>query len=178
MPRVSSLAPAFLVLALLLLAGTSPAQSSEHVEIFGGYAYVNHDFSLTSPNGMQGWTAAADVKVAHFLWVKADFSGLYPEAKVYTFLFGPQASVRLKQVEPFAHILFGDTVVHSNGYLTSNNSATVAIGGGADFTLTRRLALRGQVDWLHTQFQTFDSQGGSTFYPGAVRVSTGIVVRF
>ncbi len=173
MPRVFSL-----VLAVAVLAGVSAAQFSDRFEVFGGYSYVNHDFSLTSQLGMQGWNASANFEIAHPLGLTADFSGFYPNAKVYTFLFGPQVSFRLNRVTPFAHFLMGEAIVHYNGYLTSDSSFAYAAGGGVDFAMTRRLALRGQVDWLHTKFQTFDSQGGSIFYPNVVRISTGIVFRF
>lgn len=166
-----------LVLAVALLAGVSVAQSSDHVEVFGGYSYVNNDFSLTAQH-MQGWNASANLEIAHHVGLTADFSGLYPNAKVYTFLFGPQVSFKLNRVTPFAHFLMGDAIVHYNGYLSSGSSYAYAAGGGADFNLTRRLALRGQADWLHTKFQTINSQGGSIFYPNVVRISTGIVIRF
>jgi hypothetical protein len=108
----------------------------------------------------------------------ADFAALYPGAKVYSFLFGPQVSFRLNRVTPFAHVLMGDAIVHSNGYLSSNSSFAYAAGGGADFGMTRRLALRGQVDWLHTKFETTNGQGGSVFYPSSVRVAFGVEARF
>jgi len=172
MPRALTLA-----LAVLVLVGVSEAQSSDRIEIFGGYSYVNNDFSLTSRNGMQGWNALATVNSPYHLGLTADLSGLYPGAKVYTFLFGPQVSFRLKRVTPFVHALFGNTLVHYNGYLTSDSSFSYAAGGGVDFDITRRLALRGQADLLHTNFQTFDSQGGSV-PPNVARICIGIVFRF
>ena len=167
-----------LLLAVALLSGTVLAQSSDRLEVFGGYSYVNNDFSLTSQQGMQGWNAAADLKVARHFGLTADFSGWYPNAKVYSFLFGPQISFKFQRMTPFAHVLFGNTLVHYNGYLSSDSSISYAAGCGVDLSLSRRLALRGQADWLHTNFHTLDSQGGSIFYPNVARISTGIVFRF
>jgi hypothetical protein len=78
----------------------------------------------------------------------------------------------------FAHVLFGEAIVHSNGYLSSDSSAAYAAGGGVDVGIAPRIALRGQVDWLHNNFHTVDSQGGSHFYPNIARISTGVVFRF
>jgi opacity protein-like surface antigen len=173
MLRVSTLA-----LAVVLLSAAARAQSSDHVEVFAGYSYVSNDFSLSSQSGMQGWNAASTANFLPHLGVTADFSGLYPNAKVYTFLFGPQVSFRMHRVMPFAHVLFGDAIVHYNGYLSSDSSAAYAAGGGVDVGITPRIALRGQVDWLHNNFHTLDSQGGSRFYPNVARLSTGVVFRF
>jgi hypothetical protein len=167
-----------LVVAVALLGGLAQAQSFDRLEVFGGYSYVNNDFSLTSRNGMQGWNASATFDVARHFGLTADFSGWIPSARVYSFLFGPQLSFKFQRVTPFAHVLFGNTIVHYNGYLSSGSSVSYAAGGGVDFRLSRRLALRGQVDWLHTNFHTLDSQGGDNFYPNVARVSTGIVIRF
>lgn len=178
MTRKLSLSLAVLVFVALGLGEVSVAQSPDRLELFAGYSYVNNDFSLTSQGGMQGWNAAADLRISRHLGVAADFSGLYPNASVHTYLFGPQVSFKINRLSPFVHALFGEASVNHNGYLTSNSSFSCAAGGGVDFGLTRRFALRGQVDWLHTEFGTFDSQGGSTFYNNVVRVSTGFVVRF
>ena len=58
------------------------------------------------------------------------------------------------------------------------SSFTFGAGGGVDYRLTRRIALRGQLDWLHTGFQTSDNQRSNEVIPNVVRVSTGIVFRF
>ena len=167
-----------LVLVVHGLAVVSVAQSPDRVELFAGYSYVDNDFSLSSQGGMQGWNAAGTLEVAHHVGVTADFAGYYPNANVYTYLFGPQVSFEMNRVRPFAHVLFGRASVNHNGYLTSQSSFSSAAGGGVDFGLTRRFAVRGQVDWLHTQFGTFDGQGGSVFHPNVVRISPGLVVRF
>jgi hypothetical protein len=77
----------------------------------------------------------------------------------------------------------GDTLVHTaadalpNPIFTSNNSLTFGAGGGLDIPLARIFALRGQVDWLHNQFQTQDNQRSKETIPNVVRISTGIVLR-
>jgi opacity protein-like surface antigen len=184
-------------LAVLLLAACAMAQSGDHGEVFGGYSYINKDFTLTLPTGgLTGWNASVTFKVVRHVGIVTDFSGYYPgytygcvgcgqSAKVFSFLFGPQASFTVGRVTPFARFLFGDSHVHTAAdgianlnTFTSNNSFTYGAGGGADVRLTRRLALRGQVDWLHNRFQTVDDQRTQFQIPNVARISTGIVFRF
>src|SRR5579863_8010049 len=61
--------------ALLLVSGLAVAQSSDHVEVFGGYSYLSQDLSLASPNGANGWNASADFKIRPWFGFVADFSG-------------------------------------------------------------------------------------------------------
>lgn len=194
----------WVVLAALLCAGFALAQSEDHVEVFGGYLYLNPDFSLVTPNHVNGWNASANFKVRPWLGFVADFSGFYPShfypgcggcsqgatisGTSYTFLFGPQFSLRRGRFSPFAHFLLGDSHVsptdfNSTSYNTfkSNNALSLAAGGGLDYSLTRYIAIRGQADWLYTRFTP---KGGGD--PGvnyvqnrsAERVSTGVVFRF
>jgi len=184
------------VALVLLWASFAVAQSRDHGELFGGYSYINKDFSLTGPNGLTGWNASATFKVVRYVGVVFDFAGYYPgyndgcpgcgqSAKIHTFLFGPQGSFTVGRVTPFGRFLIGDTNMYTaadglSGYktFTSTNSRTYGAGGGADVRLTRLFALRGQVDWLHNRFQTSDNQRAYEVIPNFVRISTGIVFRF
>jgi opacity protein-like surface antigen len=199
LPRLHLVVP-----AVLLLSGLVVAQSSDRVEVFGGYTYLNLDFSLVSPNHVNGWNASANFKVRPWLGFVADFSGFYPSyfypgcggcsqgttisGTSYTFLFGPQFSLRRGRFVPFARFLLGDshvspTDIGGTSYNTfrSNNALSLALGGGLDYSVTRRIAIRGQADWLYTWFTP---KGGGD--PGvnyvqnrsAERISTGVVFRF
>lgn len=188
-----------LLVTVLLLSVLSAAQSSDRKEIFAGYSYMNQDVSLTYPfgnSGINGWNASATFPVKQNFGIVADFSGFYPSynpgcgsqcsstARVHTFLFGPQVSIHRGRWKPFARFLIGDTNMYTydagvNAYtFTSNNSLTFGAGGGIDFSLTSRLALRGQVDWLHSGFQTSDDQRTNEEIHNVVRISPGLVFRF
>jgi len=103
------------------------------------------------------------------------------DTRVYTVLFGPRLSYRSDRFTPFVHLLFGTGHQNSAGSLIgpfpppfnhfneSQTSFSYAAGGGVDYNLSRRLAWRGQVDYLQTRM--FGTQNN-------VRVSTGIVFRF
>ena len=172
----------FYVLALLLFTSFSVAQSSDHVAVFGGYSYMNPEFTSTASGGVSGWNASATFKLVRYVGVVADFSGFSPSgggasASYQTITGGPQVSVRIGRIEPFAHFLIGIT----HGTLTHRdepngndfNSLTYGGGGGVDIGLNRWLAVRGQVDGLHIGSNFANGQASS-----AARVSTGLVFRF
>ena len=171
----------FYVLALLLFTSFSVAQSSDHVAVFGGYSYMNPEFTSTASGGVSGWNVSATFKLVPYVGIVADFSGFSPSrggasASYQTIMGGPQVSVRLGRIEPFAHFLIGLT----HGTLTQQdeggskfNPLTFGGGGGVDLGLNRWLAVRGQVDGLHIGSNFANGQGSSV-----ARVSTGLVFRF
>jgi hypothetical protein len=167
------------ILVVPMLAAISFAQSTDRFEVFGGFSDVAPDFTGTGSNG-PGWNVAGSVKVVRLLRVVGDFSGFYPRggdganATYHMFMGGPEVAVRIGTYQPFAHFLMGDT----KGSLTYADSQsggsfdhfTTGVGGGVDLGFNRRGAVRVQADWLHaTQYLSNTS---------AVRISTGLVVRF
>lgn len=191
----------FLPLLLFVSSITtlSLAQSENRGEIFGGYSYLSQDFSLSNPlgnSGVSGWNGSADFALKPNIGIVADFSGFYPSynpgcqgncnttAKVYTFLVGPQVSMTRGRWRPFARFLIGDTYMStqlggvSSATFTSNDAVTFGLGGGLDYSVTRRFALRGQFDWLHNGFKTTNSSLANDEIHNVARISTGVVFRF
>lgn len=186
----------FAVLAVLWFCSFALAQSKTSFEVFGGYSYINGDFTGVTHEAspgitLQGWNASVDVKSGRWFGLVADFAGYYPShdfggtftssAKAHTFLFGPQVSLPVKRIKPFAHFLLGDTyVVGSQTFLSksSDNSFTYAFGGGVDFAVTGRIALRAQFDSLHNNFTSYDNQVQSLIDHRVMRISTGVVFGF
>jgi hypothetical protein len=176
----------FCLLVVLLFAGLSAAQSSDHVEVFGGYSYVNPDFTSSVSKGVSGWDLSATANIVRYAGIVADFSGFSPAganpcsacssgpfATYHTFSGGPQVSIGIGRIKPFAHFLIGTTwgsFTHVDSQFGGNFSdITYGAGGGVDLRLDRWFALRGQADWLRISFQ------GSS---NVARVSTGVVFRF
>lgn len=163
-----------------------------------------------------GWNAEAQYNVTRWLGIVADASGRYgqpitgkglaqlsglPSLTGYTFLIGPAFSFKNKtRFTPYVHALFGydraslssstitgvSTPVTSVG--TTYTDAAVALGGGVDFKMSRRFALRlAQLDDLHTT-HNFNRFYGSAFPTGIFeglptkennfRMSAGIIVKF
>ena len=181
--------------ALLVLVPLSAIcmGQAKAVDVFGGFSWLSHDLSLTNPNGTGpiGWNASATFPVRPKVGVVVDFSGYYPgfnfgcgagctqSAKVHSFLLGPQTSRSQGRVQPFARFLIGAThMTTSFNLFLSDNSFTFGAGGGADFRLTHRFALRGQVDWLHNGFHTEDNQLTHEEVHNLACLSTGFVIHF
>lgn len=110
--------------------------------------------------------------------------------KYHNFLFGPQFTLRREKVSPFGHVLIGGSHLSETATTTipvptppifpvlpntftiktSSTNFAFATGGGADFTLTHRVAWRVQADYLQTQINRHTQND--------VRLSTGLVFRF
>jgi opacity protein-like surface antigen len=92
-----------------------------------------------------------------------------------TYLFGPRVSYRhFGRITPFGEVLFG--VAHAGvsivGLGNSDNTFAMSLGGGVDYKLTNRFAIRPiKVDYLMTRFSETGT-GGNT--QNNLRVSTGI----
>ena len=113
----------FCALSVLWFAGFCVAQSRDRVEIFGGYSYMNPDFTATASSGVSGWDVSATVNVVRHAGIVADFSGFSPTgpacncgaafASFHTFMGGPQASISFGKIKPFAHFLVAQPRVAS-----------------------------------------------------------------
>lgn len=178
-----------LAACILLMAGLATAQIPTSGNIFAGYSYYDSNFAQHH-GGLNGWQGSLEGKIFPFIGIVADFSGNYgtlnftaPGAgtcpttgcptNIHThidnFLFGPRASVSVGSWRPFAEALFGVGHISTNG-LGSDNSFATALGGGLDYKIIRPIAVRVQLDYVHTSL--FSSTQNN------VRVGTGIVVRF
>lgn len=109
------------------------------------------------------------------------------DTKIHTIMVGPRFSYRkIEKITPFAHALFGvsrthqevQTVSASFESFSSDNNTTfaMAIGGGLDVNLSKRLALRViQADYLYKRLE-FNRFGFDTH--DNLRASVGLVFRF
>ncbi len=172
------------------------SQIPKRATVFGGYTYLRvGDGGIVSCCGynysLNGWNASFEGKIAPLIGVVADFGQQYGTAvnssigssslvvheHQTTALFGPQISIPVPRVRPFAHALFG--VDHFSDHAVSNAPATLtissnhfatALGGGIDLKLSGRIWIRPvQMDWVRV------SRPGGGF--NQLRLSTGIVIR-
>ena len=113
-------------------------------------------------------------------------------SKVFTFMIGPRLSFRdHDRFTPFLQVLGG--VAHADEVtvdgcaapiyacvpLPGQNAFTMTAGGGLDYRLNHRLALRlFQAEFVLTRFQDPTSLTGADGWQSNVRLSTGIVFRF
>jgi hypothetical protein len=173
---MTKIAVCFLVLILSAVA----ANAAPNATLFGGYQYTRFDnpsVSINSGNffgsgglGANGWNAALTGGFNSWLGIRADFSAAYPSGfNFYTYTFGPELSVHLPIVRPFAHALFGGARISSGG--SSTTGFDMMLGGGVDVghgILAWRVA---QLDWMSTRFSGFTDNKN-------VRICTGLVLRF
>lgn len=176
-------------------------------ELFLGYSNFRA-VPMSSAGNRIAWLSGGSTSLAinanRYLGFVADFGGYHanrfgPNApptggvvdasgNVFTYMFGPRISFRHK-VTPFVQALFGG--LHAGGVtlngcsgigcspLPSENSFTMAAGGGLDITLHRHVALRlFQAEYVLTRFTNRSSSAGQKARQDDVRLSAGIVFRF
>lgn len=167
MKKVFLLAPLVVLLAL-----QGYAQHTPTVEMFGGYS---HDRILSAGSGepvhSNGWEASANWNLNHWFGLKADFDGSYccHQQYLYSFLGGPQLSLRKEKYTFFVHGLFGGA--HAKGLVTTDTNLAWALGGGVDWNVHRVVAIRlPQVDYFGTRFVDGTQND--------LRLSGGLVFRF
>ena len=162
----------FVSLVLLTSSFWLAAQETPSAEVFGGYSLL-HANSLVGGNA-SGWDGSIAANFNQWFGLKADFSGHYTSiagfaVRDHNFLFGPQISYRTDKLTPFAHLLLGGS--HLSGDFPSDTSFAWALGGGVDWNVRPRVAVRlVQADLLQTRF------GDDTQHNG--RFSFGVVFKF
>src|SRR5581483_6889487 len=168
----------FLSCVLGLIATFAGAQVFPKAEIFGGYSYGNIQL-LSDRSSANGWNASVTVNFYKWFGLTSDFSGLYgangtetttiplvppiaetiqetANAKVHTFMFGPQFSLRRGRLQPLVHFLVGEARSSESGTITETglpgpfvfnghnslvtSSTSFAAGGGLDYTIKNNLA--------------------------------------
>lgn len=190
----------FLVVALLVsaLAASAQAPSAPRVEVFGGYSLLHTPGADTT---FHGWDTSATVNFNRWLGFEADVSAVYfdytffypadnegrPDRTLKSYgyvshyLFGPKFALRRSRYIPFAHALFGMShgIQHntlsvpggSTSFDGSVNQFAMALGGGLDLNLSRRIALRPlQADYVLDRFYGLNVN--------RFRYSSGVVFRF
>jgi outer membrane immunogenic protein len=181
------------VIFLLALAWPASAQqpaavSSEatRFDFSGGFSLLRSNappgtcgcFSLYGASGsaafnFNNWIGA----VADVGYVRAgSITSADRSLSIMSFLFGPRFSLRTRgRFTPYAQALFGDgrgsgTLLSGSTTPVTNNAFAMALGGGMDYALTRRFAVRGQVEYLQTRFSNLANNRENN-----LRITIGIV---
>ncbi|MGH9752637.1 MAG: outer membrane beta-barrel protein [Blastocatellia bacterium] len=185
-----SLLAALLILCLPLAA--SAQDEAPKIEIFGGYSYRRFDsgdgFGSVS---FHGFNTSLAGNITKHIGIVGEFSRFnkklasinVPElgqfnvdVGLWTYLFGPRATLHRGKAEPFVHALFGGARASAGvsvpgfsegGAVTGFASA---LGGGLDVKVSDNFAIRvAQLDYLGSRFEGELS--------GDFRYSVGIVIR-
>ena len=164
------------------------AQDTPLLEAGACYNYVHTNappggcgcFSL---NGGSGWVAynftsafaaVREIGVQH----ASNVNNTGTDLTLTSYLFGPRLAYRkYPRLTPFAQALFGGT--HGKGSIAAGSSSSVnafalQAGGGVDFSLRPRWALRLiQADYFYTRFDN-----ASNNHQNNLLLSAGVVVRW
>jgi hypothetical protein len=174
-----------LVFFITIFAAGAFAQIPTKGNVFFGYSYNRAEIVSNDGTNLNGWNASLEGKFLPWIGLVTDIIGYYggrdfvvpvghnPHADLseYNILLGPRVSAEVGRFRPFAEILVGaGHIIRSNGISDSDTSFANAFGGGLDYRVAGPVALRGQLDWIHTRFYG-NSQND-------VRFSTGVVVHF
>ena len=160
--------------------------TSINVKIFGGYSYTMRfaPAPYVGSGSENGWSVALDLDSNKWIGFRSDFVQYHttynqspPHSTSYTYLFGPKVLLTRSQsprILPYGQFLIG---VATDMYF-GRTSFAWALGGGADFRLSKHLYLRGEGDYLHTHFTTGDNQIQPSVKNSRPRIETGLVFRF
>lgn len=165
----------FAVLGLFLGIAVSNVRAQETTpiaELSAGYSFLRE--GLQNGVNANGGSVSVAVNPNRWLGIAADVGGYHASPfnnslNTVTYLFGPRFSYRRSsRITPFAQVLVGGA--HLSGAGNSTNSFAVGAGGGFDFGVSQRLALRTQVDYIGIR--------PNDHVLNSVRGSFGIVYRF
>jgi hypothetical protein len=155
-------------------------QDVPRLEAFGGLSYLNAGTSgLASRQNVIGFEGSVAINANRWLAGEANFGGYYKTLTIlnvgtfgfhdYTAMGGPRFNIR----KAFAHALVGiDHLTGSANFYGarssgSDNALAGAFGGGVQWNVSRRFALRTSADYVLSRF------GGLT--QNNFRVTLGIV---
>ena len=138
-----------IVIALSLLPSltqAAPAVTESGPDVFAGYSYTH-----AGDANLNGWELSGSLPFRRRLRLAVDLSGHYGsfagvDLKQLTLLAGPRMTWRFRRLSPFAQVMAG--AARSTALRDSTTGWGVAPGGGADYRLTRRWAVRGQAELL------------------------------
>jgi hypothetical protein len=184
------LRPLSLALVLPLLAATVQAQKEPKLDVGVTFAAerslkadTGQNFWMEGgsielgANVWKGWGIAADVTAAHSSSIGSSGVPLSLESTT----FGPRYRWHAKRKwSIYGQALLGEAnafhtlVPTPSGTQTGGNSLALQIGGGLDYRLKQRFALRLlDASWLRTQIPN-----GTDNVENTLRIGTGVVVRF
>lgn len=150
------------------------------LEVYGGYSFMNAGTSgLASRQNLSGLEASVDVHLNRWLAAEMDGAGYYKNLTIvslgtfplrdYVAMGGPRVNIR----KAFFHGLVGiDHVTGSTTFYAvstkiTDNALAGGAGGGVQWNVTRRLALRTSADYVMSRFEGLMQSN--------VRVTLGIV---
>lgn len=177
-----------LFLGFCVLVSRAKAQDTSHFSVYAAYDYVRFNasprFSGLPPsvsynaNGVSGEFA---FNPNSHLSLIGELSGYalarrgFNTTHQVSYLFGPRVNLRRSaRITPFVQVLLGRVWAEDGITFGSVSAFGMTAGGGLDFKVSRRLAIRPmQVEYFLTKFPDGNNDRQNNF-----RFSTGVVFRF
>lgn len=170
----------------------NPRDEATRFDVSAGYQYVDANAPPGSGCpcfGNQGGYASAGMHFNNWLSADVKFSGTHAkqisalgqDLTLMTYMAGPKVSYRMGRLVPFGLALFGGAHGSDSYFPTTTGSTTSAtsfaysLGGGLDFNVTSRFAVRAiQAEYLHTAFPNGTSDNSQRH----LSLGVGLVVKF
>jgi opacity protein-like surface antigen len=162
--------------AVCFLSMVAPASAQRRWEVSAAYDFTR-DWT-GDVNYAAGWTVGSAVDVNSWLSAVAEAGASYKNIPVtgsdirlrlYPFFGGARVRRSTHRVTEFAQLEGGAARTSGSAFGTTDTSthAAVQLGGGADYALTPRLSLRGEIDFrVVFGEQQVDSQHHGRFLVG------------
>jgi len=168
---------------LIACGGFLAAQDVPKSDLFVGYSFLRYNSAQTVPaftaNGGLGtfaWNFSDKLGLESELggYHNGNIHNYHFDSTTFSFLFGPRLSYgRSKKIDPYFHVLFGgqhatssiaaDSIlvatplgatVSDGRYKQSQTTFAMAVGGGLDIRLSRKVTFRPlQIDYYLTRFE-------------------------
>jgi peptidoglycan-associated lipoprotein len=181
----------FVLGATLGCAGVLSAEEESPLPRFeAGLTYSGVHLNAANNNSQitgNGGSGTFEYNINKWIGAVADLGGYANtrngiDDKAFTYLFGPRLNWRHNRLTPYAQALFGGGYAWSGANSTTQNAFALAVGGGLDYRLTRRIAIKPvQVEYFRSQFDS-PQLGGATSNFGShqngIRYSAGVVLMF
>ncbi|HVZ84204.1 MAG TPA: outer membrane beta-barrel protein, partial [Terracidiphilus sp.] len=156
MKKISSLLACLLLLAGAFAARAQvvPAATRQQMRLNVGLNgnmfqpdYAGNGIPQEAPNRLYGWGAYADLELRHWVQFEAEARWLRfntrENVREDNYLFGPRVPLpRYWKLHPYAKALFGWGRMNFQYNFAYGRFANIALGGGVDIPVTKRLSVR------------------------------------
>jgi len=170
---------------VLAFAFAPQAWGKDKGDVYFGYSRVGENLYAANTDGMNGWQAAANLKLIRLVGVEGDLAHYSQNEspfseQVTTVMFGPRLIAPAGALRFYAHALGG--LAHQSATLTTYpnvnyDAASYALGGGCDIPVFRGFKFRMAVDYLgNSKAPTTADLGGIT--PSHLRIGAGVAYHF
>ena len=165
--------------------GSDAAVNFDRYEVYGAAAYSSAN-QVKGSSALLGGNVGADLKLKRWFGAAVDFgyygaeasSNSHVSTSMSTFLAGPEVYIPADNLTGFFHVLFGGAHTGGVGAKPDISFAT-GIGGGFEYAVSKRLAIRISGDGILSSFvEDPDNVGYSAHLRVNPRATGGVAYRF